>query len=97
MSDKVTIQFADDTTGKNADVAILPNGHAHQLSKLLAETPLAADGYVTSVQLLQNRAGVTAQVKDEGKVIATASGDGDNYEKFDRTALGELSIIATKN
>lgn len=97
MSQKVTIQFADDTTGKNVDVAILPNGHVHQLSVLLAETPLAADGYVSSIQLLQNRTGVTAKVSDEGKVIATALGDGDNYEKFDRTALGELSITATQS
>ena len=96
MSGKVTIQFSDDNTGKNADVDILPNGHVHQLSKLLEDTPLAADGFVTSVQLLQNRNGVTAKIKDDGKVIATALGDGDNYEKFNRTKLGELSITATK-
>ena len=97
MSGKVQIQFSDDQSGINADVEILPNGHVHQLDKLLAETPLAAEGFVTSVQLLQNRTGVTAKVKDDGKVIATALGDGDNYEKFNRTALKELSIIATRS
>lgn len=94
---KVTIQFADDTTGKNADVEILPNGHAHKLSQLLKDTPLAADGYITSVQLLVGREGITLEVKDEGKVIATALGDGNNYESFARTALGELSVVATKD
>ena len=94
---KVTIQFADDSTGKNADVEILPNGHVHKLSVLLADTPLAADGYVTSIQLLANRTGVTAKVKDDNKVVATALGDGDNYEKIDRTSINELTVVATKD
>lgn len=96
MSGKVTIQFIDDNSGKNAEVGILPNGHVHQLDKLLADTPLAAEGYVSSIQLDENRTGVTAKVKDGGKVIATALGDGDNYEKFERTALKELSVTATR-
>ena len=93
---KVTIQFADDTTGKNADVEIVPNGHVHKLSVLLESTPLAADGYVTSIQLLANRTGVTAEVKDNNAVVATAVGDGDNFATISRTSINELTVIATK-
>ena len=93
---KVTIQFADDTTGKNADIEIVPNGHVHKLSVLLESTPLAADGYVTSIQLLANRTGVTAEVKDNNAVVATAVGDGDNFATISRTSINELTVIATK-
>ena len=95
MSHPLTIQFSDDQSGKNANKEVQANGHVHQLQNFLEDTPLAADGFVSSVQLLQNRTGVTVVVKNNNQELKTVNGD-NNYGQFPRTSIQHMSFAATK-
>ncbi|KAK3708528.1 hypothetical protein LTR37_011423 [Vermiconidia calcicola] len=93
---KVQIQFSDDQTGKNVNLQVNPNGNSRELAKLLDDTSIESEGFLTSVQLLEHRQGVTLVVKKNNKVIAEAKGDGDNYANFERTSIKQLTIEVTR-
>lgn len=94
---KVTIQFADNQTGKNADVDINPNGHSQSVASILTGTSLATVGSITSVQLLANRQNVTVVIKNNNKEIATAVGNNKNDAEFARTPIEKMTIEPTKS
>jgi hypothetical protein len=50
-SQKVTIQFANDQTGKNINVSINPDGKNHKVADLVAQADSDL-AFVTTIQLL---------------------------------------------
>ena len=96
MSTKVTVQFANDQTGKNIDVQVAADGKDHKVSDLVASanSDLA---FVTTVQLLANRQNVTAVLKSGGKQIAKLDGNADNVAEIEKTSVNSLVIDATKS
>ena len=93
---KVTIQFADNQSGVNANVEVGTNGHSHELSQLLVGTNVANDGYCNAVQLQANFSGVTCIVKKNDYQVAKCTADGNNYAQFDRTPISELTVGCTR-
>ena len=93
---KVKIQLADDNTGKNVDVEIVPNGHSHNVTTLVANTAIESDGFLTSVSLVDHFTNVTAVVKNGATVLGEPQGNGNTFVKFDRTAIANITIEATR-
>ncbi|KAK5937759.1 hypothetical protein PMZ80_009888 [Knufia obscura] len=91
----VNIRFTDNQTGKGTNVDVNPQQYDQGLSSLLAHTDVGQDGYLTSIELRDNRQGVTVVVKRNGQQIAKATGD-DNSKSFSRTAISELVIEVTR-
>lgn len=96
MSTTVTVQFANDQTGKNIDVQVATDGKDHKVSDLVASanSDLA---FVTEVQLLANRENVTAVIKSNGKQLATLDGNADNVATIPKTSVNQLVIDANKS
>lgn len=92
----VTVQFANNQTGKNVDVQVPTDGRDHKVSDLLqaVNSDLA---FVTTVQLLANRENVIAQLKVDGKPVGNKlDGNADNVENIEKTSVSQLVIHATK-
>ena len=92
----VNIRFTDNQTGTGSDIDVNPQASAQNLSSLLAQTTVGQVGYLTSIELRDNRQGITAVVQQNGQTIATATGD-DNSKSFPRTPVNELVVEVTRD
>lgn len=95
-STTVTVQFANDQTGKNIDVQVNTDGKDYQVSNLIhtAGSDLA---FVTEIQLLAGRENVIVVVKANGQTLATINGNANNDAHITKTAVGDLTVEATKS
>lgn len=91
----VNIRFTDNQTGKGSNVNVNPQQGDQKLSSLLANTDVGQAGYLTSIELRDNRQGITAIVKHNGQQIAKAT-ENDNSKTFTRTAINELVVVVTR-
>ena len=91
----VNIRFTDNQSGTGSNVDVNPQSSAQDLSHLLAHTTVGQDGYVTSIELRENRQGITAVVKQNGQTLATAT-ENDNSKSFARTPISGLTVTVTK-
>ncbi|KAK5094721.1 hypothetical protein LTR70_003889 [Exophiala xenobiotica] len=79
----VNIRFSDNQTGKGSNVNVNPQQDVGQA------------GYLTSIELRDNRQGITVIVKHNGQQIAKAT-ENDNSKTFTRTAINELVVVVTR-
>jgi len=91
----VNIRFTDNKSGTGSNIDVNPQSSEQKLSSLLAQTTVGKDGFLTSIELRDNRQGITAVVKHHGQTIATAT-ENDNSKTFPRTAIGELTVTVTR-
>jgi len=88
----VSVRFTDNQSGAGVNVQVTANGQDQDASSLLANTALASDGYLTSVELQSDFQNTTLIVKSNGNQIAQASGNGNNVAQFSRTPINNITI-----
>ncbi|KAK5937027.1 hypothetical protein PMZ80_010776 [Knufia obscura] len=87
---KVTVNFSDNQSGANVNVDVSVNQGEQNVQGLLVNTTVAKQGYLTSIELRGNAAGIVANVEKDGKVLGTAKEGG--YVQFGRVELEGVTV-----
>ncbi|KAJ9653238.1 hypothetical protein H2198_007541 [Neophaeococcomyces mojaviensis] len=92
MTRQVSVRFSDSQTGAGVNIPVQATGQDQQANTLLANTNVASEGYLTSIELQADFQNTTLIVKANGSEIGKASGNGNNVAQFSRTQIANITI-----